>query len=111
LRRRCGGATLTREKDVHATILAVAADEPLIEAQRTTLEREHASLILSLAHEADLVASLRLLDTGLAGDVSGVLRISRRAGAAPEMPSDVGDRELLYHFGGDGGIRVFERGQ
>ena len=98
-------------EDVCATILSLAADEPLIESQRTRLEREHASLVLGLAHEADFVASLRLLDTGLAGDVSGVMRVTRGGGPAPGADGAVEERELLYHVTGDGGVKVFERGQ
>ena len=59
--------------------------------------------MLSLAHEAELLLSLRLLDTGTAKDVSGVVRVTERdkteAGA-----------EYLYHVGADGNVKVFERG-
>jgi elongator complex protein 6 len=51
-----------------------------------------------------MVLSLRLLDTGAAKDVSGVIRITHRGARAK-------DHEYLYHVGGDGGVRVFERGQ
>lgn len=82
----------------------MAADDPLIKEQETVLEKQHAWFALSLAHEADLVISLRLLDTGTAKDVSGVIRITHRGARAK-------DHEYLYHVGGDGGVRVFERGQ
>jgi elongator complex protein 6 len=82
----------------------LAADDPLIKEQETTLEKQHAWFALNLAHEADMVISLRLLDTGAAKDVSGVIRITHR-GARTK------DHEYLYHVGGDGGVRVFERGQ
>ncbi|KAG5927385.1 hypothetical protein E4U53_002874 [Claviceps sorghi] len=94
-----------REK-VHATILTVAADDALLHAQTTTLEREHAAFALSLAHEAYRVMALRLLDTGTARDVSGVMRITgggKGNGGAP-------DAEYLYYVSGDGTVRVFERG-
>ena len=65
--------------------------------------------MLSLAHEAELLLSLRLLDTGTAKDVSGVVRISR--GGGEDLGREVEEREYLYHVGGDGGVRVFERGQ
>ncbi|KAJ4417597.1 hypothetical protein N0V82_006070 [Gnomoniopsis sp. IMI 355080] len=96
-----------REK-VHATILTVSADEPLVSSQTTTLEKEHAAFALSLAHEAEAVLSLRLLDTGTAKDVSGVVRITR-GGSVLERAIE--EREYLYHVGGDGGVKVFERGQ
>lgn len=90
-------------------VLSLSADEPLVAAQTTTLEKEHAAFVLSLAHEAEAVLSLRLLDTGTARDVSGVVRITR-GGAAP-LGRTVEEHEYLYHIGGDGGVKVFERGQ
>lgn len=100
--------THPRMKKVHATIMTLSADEPLVSGQATTLEKEHAALVLSTAHEADMVLSLRLLDTGTAKDVSGVIRITR---GGAESERSVGEKEYLYHVGGDGGVRVFERGQ
>ncbi|KAI1176348.1 hypothetical protein F4777DRAFT_271696 [Nemania sp. FL0916] len=100
-----------REK-VHACIVTVSGDEPLIVAQSTPLELEHASLALSLAHDAHLVISLRMLDTGTAKDVSGILRVT--PGGDEEITTTatpVEDRELLYFIRGDGSVRVFERGQ
>ncbi|KAH8167994.1 hypothetical protein CIB48_g257 [Xylaria polymorpha] len=98
-----------REK-VHACIITISADEPLIVAQGTPLEKEHASLALSLAHDAQLIMSLRMLETGTAKDVSGVLRVTP-GGDEGTASTPVEDRELLYFIGGDGGVRVFERGQ
>ncbi|ORY67725.1 uncharacterized protein BCR38DRAFT_338279 [Pseudomassariella vexata] len=96
-----------REK-VHSSIVTLSADEPLISAQTTMLEKEHAAFTLSLAHEAEMVISLRMLDTGTARDVSGVLRVTHGGNATGTL---VEERELLYFVGGDGGVRVFERGQ
>ena len=94
---------------MHATIVTLSADEPLISPQSTHLEKEHAAFALSVAHDA----RLRMLDTGTAKDVSGVLRIT--AGGQHDNHEESGDaveeRELLYFVGGDGGVRVFERGQ
>lgn len=78
--------------------------------QSTSLEKEHAAFAVSLAHDSTLVISVRMLDTGAARDVSGVLRITpgpRNDG----VDSVVEERELLYFVAGDGGVRVFERGQ
>lgn len=51
-----------------------------------------------------------MLDTGTAKDVSGVLRVT--PGGEDDMSGTVvEDRELLYFIGGDGNVRVFERGQ
>ncbi|KAL1865600.1 hypothetical protein VTK73DRAFT_5139 [Phialemonium thermophilum] len=108
---------LDLRENVHSTILTIAADDPLVAHQTTTLEREHAALALSLAHEAAMVLSLRLLDTGTAKDVSGVIRITRGGAASEAGPGlaisdeNEGEKEYLYHVGGDGGLRVFERGQ
>ncbi|KAI1851937.1 hypothetical protein JX266_002790 [Neoarthrinium moseri] len=99
---------LDLRETVSSTIVTLAVDEPLVSAQATSLEKEQASLVLSLAHEAELLLSLRLLDTGTARDVSGVLRVTH-GGASTGLASE--ERELLYFVGGDGGTRVFERGQ
>ena len=55
--------------------------------------------------------SLRLLDSGTASDVSGVLRITRGGRGAGEDGLTAEDKEVLYFVGGDGGVKVFERGQ
>ncbi|GJD03959.1 hypothetical protein ColKHC_12784 [Colletotrichum higginsianum] len=99
------------QEKVHATITAVAADEPLVAAQATTLEKEHASLVLGLAHAAEMVVGLRLLDTGNASDVSGVLRITAGGDAGSSGETVVEETELLYFVGGDGSVKVFGRGQ
>lgn len=67
------------------------------------MERSHAALVLAQTHAADLVLSLRMLDTGVAKDVSGVVRIAVR------KEEDEG-AEYLYHVGADGNVKVFERG-
>jgi len=54
--------------------------------------------------------SLRGLDTGTARDVSGVLRITRGVQEEDDVGEEGEERELLYFVGGDGGVRVFERG-
>lgn len=63
-----------------------------------------------MAHEADFVMSLRLLDTGTARDVSGVLRVTG-SDEGETNGLDVEERELLFLVSGDGGVKVFERGQ
>lgn len=57
--------------------------------------------------------SLRLLDSGTARDVSGVLRITagHQIEEALDIQKRIEERELLYFVGGDGGVKVFERGQ
>lgn len=65
--------------------------------------------MVSMAHQARLILSVRGLDTGVARDVSGVLRISK-GGAFEEEDGEIEERECLYFVGGDGGVRVSERG-
>ena len=93
--------------------MTLSADYPLVSAGQTPLERDHAALVLNMSHEADFVMSLRLLDTGTARDVSGVLRITIEDSieqAGEDIQRRI-EKELLYFVGGDGGVKVFERGQ
>ena len=53
--------------------------------------------------------SLRLLDTGTARDISGVLRVTRGASEGVDG-EELEEKELLYLVSGDGGVKVFERG-
>ncbi|KAK2037816.1 hypothetical protein LZ31DRAFT_480230 [Colletotrichum somersetense] len=106
------------QEKVHATVFAVAADEPLVASQTTSLEKEHAALVLALAHAAETVFGLRLLDSGNASDVSGVLRITAGGGGGGNGHGERGaaaaaveETELLYFVGGDGSVKVFGRGQ
>lgn len=92
----------------HASIVVtLSADAPLLHSRQTPLEINHASVVMSLAHQARQVLGLRELDTGVARDVSGVLRIGK---GGDEGAEGVETRELLYFIAGDGGVRVFERG-
>ncbi|EGY20969.1 hypothetical protein HYQ45_003174 [Verticillium longisporum] len=104
------GVLLDVQEKVHASVMAVAADEPLIAAQGTGLERGHAGFVLALAHTAEIVVSLRLLDTGGASDVSGVMRITG-GGGDDGVDREVEEAEFLYFVGGDGSVKVFHRGQ
>ncbi|KAI9879197.1 MAG: hypothetical protein M1830_009272 [Pleopsidium flavum] len=101
-----GEMVLGLREHVHSTLLTLSADLPLIQSPTTPLEINHAAFVVGLAHLARFTMSLRLLDTGAARDVSGVLRVTRGGGDGGE----VDEKELLYFVGGDGGVRVFERG-
>lgn len=80
--------------------------------RQTPLEINHAAFLLNVAHQADLIMSLRLLDTGTARDVSGVIRIAAgRELEKDEAGLNLEGKELLYFVGGDGNVKVFERGQ
>ncbi|KAF4124602.1 elongator complex protein 6 [Geosmithia morbida] len=92
---------LSLRERVYSTLLTMSADAPLIQSQTTMLEREHAALVLGQAHEATRVFSLRMLDTGTARDVSGVVRITT---------TDEDEAEYLYFVAGDGNVKVFQRG-
>lgn len=105
------GLTWRIQQHVHATILTISNDSPLVLRQHTPLEINHAAFLLSLAHQAQLTMSLRLLDTGTARDVSGVIRISLGAAEAAKWDVQMEAKELLYFVGGDGNVKVFERGQ
>jgi elongator complex protein 6 len=98
---------------VHATVITLSADYPLVSGQRTPLEMNHSVFLLGVAHQADYIMSLRVLDSGTARDVSGVVRITM----GDEVEDDEEhaqkrkeEKELLYFVGGDGGVKVFERG-
>lgn len=60
---------------------------------------------------------LRCLDTGVAVDVSGVLRMSKGGSTSDVLIGNgEGDQrweenEYLYFVQGDGGVRVFGRGE
>lgn len=79
-----------------------------MQAAITPLELNHAALVKGFAHQARVILGVRGLDTGAARDVSGVLRIGR--GAAVEEEEEIEEKEVLYFVGGDGGVRVFEKG-
>ncbi|KAK2734287.1 hypothetical protein FQN55_002835 [Onygenales sp. PD_40] len=112
---------------VHSTLVTLSADSPLIhnasttaevQQQPTPLETEHAALVIGMAHQARTVMQLRGLDTGVARDVSGVLRISKGGGWAEmrgkgdgETEGEVEEKEVLYFVQGDGAVRVFGRGE
>ena len=66
---------------------------------------------MSIAYQAHLVLSTRQLETGVAKDVSGVLRITQGAAVWEQLPGYNSEQaEYLYHIAADGGARVFERG-
>lgn len=78
-----------------------------MQAASTPLEVNHTALVMGFAHQARVILGVRSLETGTARDVSGVLRVARGAGVEEE---EVEEKEVLYFVGGDGGVKVFERG-
>ncbi|KAK4890484.1 hypothetical protein LTR28_002595, partial [Elasticomyces elasticus] len=71
-----------------------------------------AAFVLQAAHQARWVLSVRGLDTGVAKDVSGVVRATKGGGWEEEGEVGAGgvEMEALYYVQADGGVRVFERG-
>ncbi|RDL31421.1 Uncharacterized protein BP5553_09630 [Venustampulla echinocandica] len=100
-------------EEVHSAIITVSADHPLVSALQTPLETNHASFLVNIAHQADFIMGLRLLDSGTATDVSGVVRVTigDQVAEDDDFRRKIDERELLYFVAGDGGVRVFERGQ
>ena len=100
---------------VHSTILTISSDGPVLHsssAATAPLEREHQAFVGSMAHQSELVMQLRVLDTGTAKDVSGVIRISH--GGEYEDDSQGQDQpegEWLYKVSADGSVRVWGRGE
>lgn len=64
---------------------------------------------MGVAHAADLVISARGLDTGAAGDVGGVLRVTKGT-SRDEETNSWKEQELLYLVKPDGSAKVWERG-
>ncbi|MCJ1337708.1 hypothetical protein MMC09_002991 [Bachmanniomyces sp. S44760] len=104
----------TLREHVYNTVISLSADAPLIQSPTTQVEIQHAAFVVSLAHQAKVVMSLRLLDTGAARDISGVLRITKGSSLVDEEVTngheELEEREVLYFVQGDGGVRIFERG-
>jgi elongator complex protein 6 len=116
--------TLRQNSLVYSAVITASADQPLIGNHggpltlKTPLEHNHASYVLGLAHDASTMINLRLLDTGFAKDVSGVMRISKGASWNRNVAAEGGKKggddlfwgELLYYVATDGSVKVFERG-
>ena len=97
------------------TVVTASADLPLMQSNATPLEVDHRTFVASLAHESRIVLGLRLLETGTAKDVSGVLRLSRgpqldSGEDEEEVQPELLDRDVLFFINGDGSVKVFERG-
>ena len=107
---------------VSSSTVMVNADSALVSRARTRLEKEESAFVVILAHQASTVTSLRMLDTGLASDVSGVLRVTTTSPTSSDSgsrsssdgdcdgPDHWREKEVLY-FVKDGSVEVFNRGQ
>ncbi|KAL6712314.1 hypothetical protein ACN47E_000191 [Coniothyrium glycines] len=100
----------------------IQADNPLLSLSTPPqpLELSHNNLLVKCAHMSRRILGVRVLDTGVARDVSGVVRVTEQRtgwhglgfeseGREGEEESDKG-REFLYRVKGDGSVKVFERG-
>ncbi|KAI9793586.1 MAG: hypothetical protein M1833_000731 [Piccolia ochrophora] len=103
----------------HATLVTLSADSAL-SVPDTPLGANHAAIVALAAHQARWVLQVRGLDTGGARDVGGVIRVGRGGGWDwGEMGGEDGedgeeggdDGEWLFHVGGDGGVKVWRRGE
>ncbi|KAH6620397.1 hypothetical protein C7974DRAFT_340703, partial [Boeremia exigua] len=97
------------------------ADTPLVSASAPAqpLEISQYNFVAKVAHMSARVLGTRVLDTGVARDVSGVVRVTEQVLGwdnlgLEEEKRDGGDggkgREFLYRVKGDGSVKVFERG-
>lgn len=103
---------LRSTSEAHATVLSCLADLPLFSPEDrppTPLEAENAAFLVQQAHLADLVLSVRELQTGAARDVSGVLRITKGGRQAHvEGNGALEEMEKLYLVQRDGTVKFVE---
>jgi elongator complex protein 6 len=100
----------------------IQADNPLLSlsAPPQPLELAHHNFLVKLGHMSRRIMGVRVLDTGVARDVSGVIRVTEQRMGWKELgfedgvaknDTDAGrGKEFLYQVKGDGSVRVFERG-
>jgi elongator complex protein 6 len=101
------------------TTITLHADTPLLHNHSspasTPLEKDHASLLTTLAHQARYIFQLRGLSTGAAKGITGVLRVTRGGGFDDDSEEGGGaeglDGEWLYQSKGDGSVNLWVRGE
>ncbi|PSN70082.1 hypothetical protein BS50DRAFT_662171 [Corynespora cassiicola Philippines] len=111
-------------------LVHMQSDNPLLSPSAPVpqpLELAQHDFLVRIAHASSRILGVRVLDTGVARDVSGVVRVTRAAGGgfAGGLGLGLGEeeeeeeglwgengsgKEFLYQVRGDGGVRVFERG-
>jgi elongator complex protein 6 len=115
--------TLHNTPTVSHIIAHLHADTSLLtpSAPAQPLEIAQYNLLTKVAHMSTRILGTRVLDTGVARDVSGVVRVTeQRVGwtglGFEEEDTQLGaddsgkGKEFLYQVKGDGSVRVFERG-
>ncbi|KAF8470215.1 hypothetical protein BDZ91DRAFT_41061 [Kalaharituber pfeilii] len=120
----------------HALLLFISADTPLLHPATSLslslfhheppptprgplIETSHSAFLTTAVHNATIVVSLRLLDTGVAKDVSGVMRVTIGGDGEEEEEEwggkgqgrEVEEKEVLYYVADVGGVEVFDRGE
>ena len=105
-------AVLSRlQQEVHSTWLTLSADSPLVHRPvdaATPLEIAHRAFLTTVAYRSRLVMQLRCLETGVAKDITGILRASR-GGSFDDEEDHLEEGEWLYHLKTDGSVRVWEK--
>ncbi|KAF1841624.1 uncharacterized protein K460DRAFT_409082 [Cucurbitaria berberidis CBS 394.84] len=97
------------------------SDTPLLSLSTPPqpLEIAHHNLLVQCAHMSRRILGVRVLDTGVARDVSGVVRVTEQKvdwlelgfeNEGKEVEESGKGREFLYQIKGDGSVRVFDRG-
>jgi elongator complex protein 6 len=108
--------------NVSHVLAHIQADNPLLSLSTPPqpLEVAHHNLLVKCAHMSRRILGVRVLDTGVARDVSGVIRVTEQRkqwfdlgfGIDENKEHDDSGRgkEFLYQVKSDGSVRVFERG-
>jgi elongator complex protein 6 len=113
--------TLHKLPSVSHILVHIHSDNPLLglSTPPQPLEVSHHNLLVKLGHMSRRILGVRVLDTGVARDVSGVVRITEQSigwlelGLEDETTNAVDGgrgKEFLYQIKGDGSVRVFDRG-
>jgi elongator complex protein 6 len=100
----------------------VQSDHPLVSpsAAPQPVELAHHNFLVKCGHMSRRILSVRILDTGVARDVSGVLRVTEQRAdwLGLDLQTEGGNshadvirgKEFLYQVRADGSVRVFDRG-
>ena len=112
--------TLHALPTVSHVLMHLQADDPLLSLSTPPqpLELTHHNFLVKCAHMSRRILGVRILDTGVARDVSGVVRVTEQTEQWLDLEFDDKEdneegetgKEFLYQVKGDGSVRVFERG-
>ncbi|KAL1611541.1 hypothetical protein SLS59_000260 [Nothophoma quercina] len=115
--------TLHNTLSISHILAHLQADTPLLTPSQPAqpLEIAQYNFLTKMAHMSTRILGTRVLDTGVARDVSGVVRVTEQRvgwtglGFEEEDTKLAADdsgkgKEFLYQVKGDGSVKVFERG-